>query len=111
MISQLSDIEDFTTDELRKEIHRREEANRAGKCWYCKQNLAAHTCRYAAKSPCPGWTVEPPQFVQTEDCMARPEEYWQVSARNPVTGKCVLANADTAAEATENVIKQIAYIL
>lgn len=97
----LSDIEDFTTDQLRAEIRRREEADRAGRCWYCGRNLKAHTCKHAVASPLPGWIVDPPRFVVGEDCMAREERYWQVDARNPTTGRCAIGvgpNADVALE-------------
>jgi hypothetical protein len=103
----MSDIEDFTTDQLRAEIRRREEADRKGRCWYCGRNLAAHTCKYATSSPCPGWVVQPPRFVRTEDCMANEVEYWQVDARNPVTGRCSGATGATSDEATAKCINRI----
>lgn len=106
-MSYLADIEDFTTDQLRAEIIRRETADREGKCWYCSQNVAAHTCKYAVPSPCPGWIVDPPRFVTGESCMGDPEQYWQAGARNPVTGRHRMANADTAAEATAKLIAQL----
>lgn len=104
-MSRFSDIEDFTTDALRAEIHRREEAWRAGRCWYCGQNIAAHTCKFAKPSPCPGWEVKPPRFVSSDGgCMGDLEEYWVVDARNPVTGECRLAQGDSASEATSKII-------
>lgn len=96
----MSDIEDFTTDQLRDEIRRRQDASRRGACWYCGQSIAAHTCKYAFPSPVPGWQVEPPKFLSREDCMGQPEEYWRTSARNPVSGMIVTGTGRTAAEAT-----------
>lgn len=103
----MNDIEDFTTDQLRAEIRRREEADRAGRCWYCGKNLRAHTCKLTTTSPCPGWDVQPPRFVRSESCMGEEVEYWRVNARNPVTGECRLANGSTAAEATAKCIDRI----
>lgn len=103
----MNDIEDFTTDQLRAEIHRREEADRAGRCWYCEMNLHAHTCKHATPSPCPGWVVQPPRFVRGEDCMGREQEYWQVDARNPVTGKCQIGIGTTAHGATEKCLERV----
>lgn len=106
-MSYLNDIEDFTTDQLRAEIRRREEADREGKCWYCGHDLAAHTCKYSLGSPAPGWEVRPPRFVRTEDCMANEVEYWQVDARDPVTGRCAGGTGATAAEATARCLANI----
>jgi hypothetical protein len=55
-MSRLNDIEDFTTDQLRAEIRRREEAEREGRCWYCGLSLAAHTCKVATW---PHWRTTP----------------------------------------------------
>lgn len=105
----LFDIEDFTTDELRRELNRRLEADRKGRCWYCGKNLAAHTCKYAIEdTPVPGWEVEPPRFVRTEDCMANEVEYWQVDARNPTTGRHATATAGTRDGATRKLIERLA---
>lgn len=103
----MADLEEFTTDQLRREIRRREEADRDGRCWYCGKNLAAHTCRYATPSPVPGWEVSLARFVRTEDCMANAVEYWQADARNPVTGKHRIGYGATAVEATESLIARI----
>jgi hypothetical protein len=101
----LSDIEDFSTDVLRYEIHRREQATQEGRCWYCNKNLEAHTCKYAKPSPVPGWEISPPRWVSTEDCMANKQEYWQVDGYHPVMGKHVIGGGDTKEEATNKCIK------
>lgn len=107
MASWLNDIEDFTTDELRQEIRRREAAEANSKCWYCGKNLAAHTCKHAKPSPVPGWEVEPARYLTGEDCMGNAEAYWRASARNPVTGRVVMGAGDTADEATFRCIENI----
>lgn len=106
-MNYLSDLEDYTTDQLRAEIHRRQQADARGECWYCHQNLGAHTCKYSLSSGVPGWVVEPPRFVRTEDCMGRDEEYWQVDARNPVTGRCCGGTGLSAIEATATCLRNI----
>lgn len=106
-MNRFNDIEDFTTDELRKEIIKRELLDSAGTCWYCKANLAAHTCKYAEPSPVPGWHVEPAVYLTGEDCMGRPEAYWRCTARNPVTGKIIMGTGGTADEATAAAIKNV----
>lgn len=103
----MNDIEEFTTDELRAEIRRREQADRDGRCWYCNQNLSAHTCKHAVSSPVPGWIVNPPRFVRDEDCMANEYEYWQVDAHNPTTGKHKIGTGPTAESATDKCINNI----
>jgi hypothetical protein len=103
-MSYLNDIEDFSTDQLRAEIHRREQAAREGRCWYCQKNLEAHTCKHAKPSPVPGWEIQPPRWVETEDCMARPEEYWQTTGRHPIMNEHVIGNGDTKEEATARCI-------
>ena len=103
-MSYLNDIEDFTTEQLRHEIHRREVATREGRCWYCNRNLEAHTCKYAKPSPVPGWEIHPPRYVRTEDCMARPEEYWQTDGWNPVTGTQVIGTGHTKEESNKKCI-------
>jgi hypothetical protein len=104
-MSYLNDIEDFSTDKLRIEIARRERATREGKCWYCNRNLEAHTCKYATPSPVPGWEIHPPRYVRTEDCMGRPEEYWQTSGWHSVMNEHVMGNADSKEEATAKCIE------
>ena len=106
-MSYLNDIEDFTTDKLRVEIARRERATREGRCWYCKQNLEAHTCKYANQSPVPGWEVYAPRYVRTEDCMGRPQEYWQVDAWHPVINMHTMGIGDTKEEATSKCIEHV----
>lgn len=101
----MNDIEEFTTDELRSEIWRRETAARENRCWYCNRNINAHTCKYAVESVLPGWEVSPPRFVQIEDCMGQAQEYWQVNAKHTVTGNRVIGNGDTMLEATEKCIQ------
>ncbi len=75
----ISDLEDYTTDQLRTELFRRQKADERGECWYCNRNYKAHTCKYANPTPCPGWVVDPPRLVDEED--------WKATARNPVSGK------------------------
>jgi hypothetical protein len=104
-MSYLSDIEDFSTETLRVEINRRERLTREGKCWYCSQNLEAHTCKYAKPSPVPGWEIKPPRWVEGEDCMARKEEYWQTDGWHPVMGAHVIGVGDTQEEATSKCIE------
>ena len=104
-MSYLSDIEDFSTDQLRTEIRRREQAVREGNCWYCNMNLEAHTCKYAKPSPVPGWEIYPPQLISTEDCMARSEEYWMTIGRHPVMGEPVMGYGNTKEEATAKCIE------
>jgi hypothetical protein len=103
-MSYLNDIEDFSTDQLRSEIHRRERATMEGKCWYCNANLEAHTCKYAKPSPVPGWQIHPPRYVRTEDCMAQKEEYWQTDGWHPVMNKFVIGVGDSKEEATTKCI-------
>lgn len=104
----MNDIADFDTDALRAEIRRREAADRAGTCWYCGRDLAAHTCKHARPSPVPGWIVEPARFVRDDGgCMGEMEEYWRVDARNPVTGRHSGGSGATAAEATEKCLSSI----
>jgi hypothetical protein len=100
-------LEDYTTDAIRAEIHRREEADRAEKCWYCGMNLSAHTCKLARPSPVPGWEVQPPRYVRTEDCMGQEQEYWQVDARNPVTGKHAIGTGQSGIQATDRCVTNI----
>lgn len=102
------DLEDFSTDALRQEILRREAADRDGRCWYCGQNLAAHTCKLATPSPVPGWIVQPPRFVRHDGgCMGQLEEYWAVDARNPTTGMCAMGTGETAEKATAKCVESI----
>lgn len=104
-MSYLSDIEDFTTDKLRVEILRRERAAREGRCWYCQNNLEAHTCKYAKLSPVPGWEIYPPRYVRTENCMGQEEEYWQTDGWHPVMNKHVIGVGDTKEEATAKCVQ------
>jgi hypothetical protein len=104
-MSYLNDIEDFSTEQLRAEIHRREQAVKEGKCWYCQKNIEAHTCKHAKPSSVPGWEIQPPRWVSTEDCMARPVEYWQTSGWHPVMNDHVIGNGDTKEEATARCIE------
>ena len=108
-MSYLNDIEDFSTDDLRKEIHRREEADREGRCWYCNKNLAAHSCKLAKPTPVPGWEVKPHRYVppSEEGC----DEYWMTDARNPVTGKVVLGQGSTGPESTAKCIENIRKVI
>lgn len=114
------DIEDFTTDALRREILRREIAVREGRCWYCNGNLAAHTCKHAKPSPVPGWTVEPATYLVGENCienahdysrpqamlaMGHEEQYWRTSATQDETGTVCMGCGDTASEATAKCIE------
>lgn len=41
------DLEDYTPDQLRAEVYRREQLTREGKCWYCGIYLHAHTCKHS----------------------------------------------------------------
>jgi hypothetical protein len=104
-MSYLNDIEDFSTDQLRAEINRREQATREGKCWYCQMNLEAHTCKHAKPSPVPGWEINPSRWVETENCMAQKEEYWQTDGRNLVMGMYVIGIGGTKEEATNRCIE------
>jgi len=105
-VSYLNDIEDFTTDKLRVEIARRERATIEGKCWYCKMNLEAHTCKYAnTSSPVPGWEVYAPRWVDTDDCMGQRLQYWQTDAWHPVMNVHTMGVGDSKEEATTKCIK------
>jgi hypothetical protein len=105
--SHLNDIEEFTIDELRKEIRRREDAARAHKCWYCGQNIAAHTCKHATNPTAHGWEVAAPRWVATEDCMANEVSYWQVDAKHTVLGIHTCGTGGTADEATQKCLQHI----
>ena len=104
-MSYLNDIEDFSTDQLRAEIHRREQATQEGRCWYCSKNLEAHTCKHAKLSPVPGWEIQPPRWVETEDCMGREQSYWQTGGKHPVMGVHVIGIGDSKEEATTKCIE------
>ncbi len=107
MASVLNDIEEFTIDELRSEILRRERAASERRCWYCGKNIDAHTCKHAKASVCPGWEVQPPRFVKTEDCMAHEVEYWQVDAKHTVMRVYAIGYGDSPDVATEKCIRSI----
>jgi hypothetical protein len=104
LMSYLVDIEDFSTDQLRVEINRRERATREGRCWYCQGNLEAHTCKYAKPSPVPGWEIYPAKFVEGEDCMANQEKYWRAYGWHPVMNNRVIGIGGTKEEATARCI-------
>jgi hypothetical protein len=104
-MSYLTDIEDFSTDQLRVEITRRERATREGRCWYCQQNLEAHTCKYAKPSPVPGWEIYPAKYVRTEDCMANEQEYWQTHGWHPVMNRHSMGIGNTKEESTSRCIE------
>jgi hypothetical protein len=48
-VSLHPDIDDFTTDQLRKEIRKRERLIGDGKCPYCGGDMTKHTCKYAGR--------------------------------------------------------------
>jgi hypothetical protein len=49
--------------------------------------------------------IDPPRFVQGEDCMGREEEYWQTNGKHTVMGDCIIGNGETAQESTERCIE------
>jgi hypothetical protein len=104
-MSRSVDLEDFTSNQLRDELSRRQTASIHGTCWYCNGSLLTHTCKHAEQQRKHGpWEFEPPSYIDSEDCMANPERYWRVSARHRDTGKYVVGCGDTVNEATQKCI-------
>lgn len=99
------DLEDFTSNQLRDELSRRQSASGNGICWYCDHSVLTHTCKHADKEKRNGpWEFEAPHFVDSEDCMANPERYWRTWARHRDTGVYVVGTGENSSEATQNCI-------
>ena len=94
----MSDIEDFTTKQLAREILRREEYALYGQCWYCKQNIFVHTCKYSETEKIEGWLVDP--AISYFD-------HWRCVALKTGTNDTVVGVGSTRLQATFDCITQI----
>jgi hypothetical protein len=49
-MNEMNDIEDFTVEQMREEIARREGALARGLCWYCGKQIESHTCKHSQQA-------------------------------------------------------------
>lgn len=102
-----NDIEDFTTDQLREEIEKREKFSMKRRCWYCKQCIDNHTCKYKDDSPAPGWKLEESRHIASRQIDGSPEKYWQVFATHLVLTTYTFGLGDTESEARSECLEKI----
>jgi hypothetical protein len=51
--------------------------------------------------------VDPPHYVDSDDCMGRPEKYWRVLACHPVLNQHTSGSGDSPQEATDVCVRNI----